>query len=317
VEALAAADEQDVLAAWTGLGYYRRARLLHAAARAIVAGHGGRVPRDAGALRGLPGVGRYTAGAIASICFGEAAPIVDGNVARVLLRIEGREGAAGDRATDRWLWERAAELVAASAAGKGNGRCASAARPGAFNEGLMELGATVCLPRSPRCGVCPVQRMCRARAAEAQERIPAARRAAERQVIRCVAVVVTDGRGRVLMDRRAGVGLWAGMWQAPTLELAGEGRAPGRVRVERWLGAGPVESGERFEFLATHRRLQFSVWRAGQLRPGSGRRLVAGAESRGAVESRWVARGELARLAMSSPQRRLLGVGAPCGTDLP
>jgi A/G-specific adenine glycosylase len=305
-EALAAADEQDVLAAWTGLGYYRRARLLHAAAKAIVTEHAGRLPRDVEALRRLPGVGRYTAGAIASICFGEAAPIVDGNVARVLLRIEGREGTPGERETDAWLWERAGDLVAKAAAGAGG--------PGPFNEGLMELGATVCLPRAPRCGACPVAGLCKARAAGTQERIPAPRQAAERQVIRCAAVVVADSRGRVLVDRRpsgeAGGGLWAGMWQAPTLEIPGEGRGPGRARIERWLGEplAPGRAGEQFTFLATHRRLEFGAWRAAPLEAGVARRLVRQAEARGAAASRWVSRRELAQLAMSSPQRRLLGV---------
>lgn len=195
--------------------------------------------------------------------------------------------------------------------------------PGPCNEGLMELGATVCLPRAPRCGVCPVAEMCKARAAGAQERIPAPKRAAERRVIRCAAVIVTDSRGRVLVDRRAGGkaggGLWAGMWQAPTLEVAREGRGPGRVALERWLGAGAGRVAElaevdRFEFLATHRRLVFRVWRAGKLEAGVARRLVAAAAARGAVESRWVSRGELGGLAMSSPQRRLLGIGR--GADL-
>ncbi len=148
VRALAAADEQEVLAAWSGLGYYRRARLLHCAARAIVERHRGRIPDDAAALRALPGVGRYTAGAIASIVFGRAEPIVDGNVRRVLLRIEGRAVRAKRDGNDGWCWDQAGRLVK------------SAASPAVFNEALMELGATVCVPRGPKCVACPIAAWC-------------------------------------------------------------------------------------------------------------------------------------------------------------
>lgn len=142
VAALAGADEADVIALWAGLGYYRRARHLHAAAKRIVHEHGGEVPRAAAALRALPGVGRYTAGAIASMAMGQRVPLVDGNVARVLMRLEAR---AGDVAQGQaWAWERAGELVSSSTSA------------GAFNEGLMELGATVCVPGRPRCEACPL-----------------------------------------------------------------------------------------------------------------------------------------------------------------
>ncbi|MFG0283782.1 MAG: A/G-specific adenine glycosylase [Phycisphaerales bacterium JB039] len=303
VEALAGAGEQEVLGAWTGLGYYRRARLLHQAARAIVQRHGAQVPADVEALRALPGVGRYTAGAISSICFDRPEPIVDGNVARVLLRIEGREAPAGERDTERWLWERAGALVKGSAGVGG---------PALFNEGLMELGAVVCLPRSPRCDACPLARWCRARAAGAQGRIPAPKPAAQRKVIRCATVIVTDERGRVLVDRRPARGLWADMWQAPTLEVPGDGRAIARRRIEQWLGVCDLAAGEPFEFLATHRRLKFVPWQAPRLANGLARGLRDSAEARAATESRFVTRRELAGLAMSSPQRRILQVEQVC-----
>jgi A/G-specific adenine glycosylase len=140
---LAAASVDDVLERWAGLGYYSRARNFHAAARAVVERHGGRVPRDLDAMLALPGVGRYTAGAVVSIAFGVPAPIVDGNVARVLCRIFGLEGAPKAAPLKARLWGLAAELVPDD-------------RPGDFNQAMMELGATVCTPKAPACDDCPL-----------------------------------------------------------------------------------------------------------------------------------------------------------------
>ena len=141
VHALAAASEDDVLAAWSGLGYYRRARMLHQAARQMAEQHGGCLPRNSGALLALPGIGRYTAAAIASIAFDEAIAVVDGNVERVLQRF------IGPNLTTPQTWQQAQALLAI-------------ARPGDFNQAMMELGATVCVPRAPRCPVCPVRNWC-------------------------------------------------------------------------------------------------------------------------------------------------------------
>jgi A/G-specific adenine glycosylase len=144
IEKLASARESSVLAAWSGLGYYRRARMLHAAAKKIVKEHGGKVPASADDLRALPGIGRYTAAAIASIAFDEAVAVVDGNVERVLQRVQGKMLAGED------LWRAAAELLSQS-------------RPGDFNQALMELGAILCLPRQPQCLLCPVSAVCATR----------------------------------------------------------------------------------------------------------------------------------------------------------
>lgn len=281
VEHLSRADESRVLALWSGLGYYRRARHLHAAAGEIVSRFGSRVPETVSELMTLPGVGRHTAGAISSIVFGRPEPIVDGNVARVLIRVEGRDVASDEGAA--WAWERASGLV----------RLAQS-DPGRFNEGLMELGATVCLPKSPRCGECPLRRECRALAAGAQDRIPRPRAVAARSRVFCAAVVVQDDRGRLLVERRDSSGMWAGLWQAPTLE--GRARAR-RATVERWIGA-PAQRIERFDHGATHRDLEFEVWSA------------AGPVSRaGAV---YKSPREIAGLGLSSPMRRiLLGRGLP------
>jgi A/G-specific adenine glycosylase len=149
---LAAADEQDVLRLWQGLGYYTRARNLRAAARAVASEYGGELPRRRDDLLKLPGVGRYTAGAVASIAFDTRAPILDGNVARVLCRVDRIETDPRERATQDLLWRRAEQILPRK-------------RVGAFNTALMELGATVCIPRSPQCLICPVRRHCEAHAA--------------------------------------------------------------------------------------------------------------------------------------------------------
>ncbi|MEN9785707.1 MAG: A/G-specific adenine glycosylase, partial [Pseudomonadota bacterium] len=194
-EALAAAPLADVLARWSGLGYYRRARMLHAAAQAVVAQGG--VPRTPDGLRALPGVGPYTAGAVGSIALGLDMALVDGNVERVLCRHDARpEPPATIR---RALWARAESLVPPGEAGD-------------HNQALMELGATVCTPTSPACGRCPLARGCAGRAEPA--RYPA--RVAKRAVpeAHChVARVVEDGA--VLLVRRAGTGLLGGLWELP------------------------------------------------------------------------------------------------------
>ncbi len=158
-EAMAGASEAEVLGMWAGLGYYRRARLLHAGARAVTAEHGGKVPAGAQALRALPGVGAYTAGAIGSIAFGERVPLVDGNVERVLSRLHGVDGDPQTGPVRARLWALAA-------------RYADHPDPGAVNQSLMELGATVCLPQRPQCLVCPVRVGCLAAASGTPERWP-------------------------------------------------------------------------------------------------------------------------------------------------
>lgn len=272
VRHLARADEQAVLAAWSGLGYYRRARNLHLAAKMIVEEFGGEVPREVASLRRLPGVGRYTAGAVASMVFGDAEPIVDGNVRRVLLRVEGRD------AKEPWVWSRAERLVKA------------AARPGAMNEALMELGATVCTPANPRCGECPLAKMCVARREGTQGRIPKPAKAATRRDV-FHSVVVVRSRGRVLMEQRPEKGLWAGMWQAVTIER--DDRAATRAEVVKSLRLKELALAERFDHMTSHRRVRFEVWsgRLSGVRPARGE---------------WVQERGTGALAMSNAQRRIL-----------
>jgi A/G-specific adenine glycosylase len=282
LRALAAADEQAVLAAWRGLGYYRRARHLHAAARMIVDEFRGRVPRAADDLLRLPGVGRYTAGAIASIVFGAAVPAVDGNVLRVLARWDAKRGSAGEREMIAWSWERAGELVQL------------APRPGEFNEALMELGAMICTPRKPDCARCPVARLCEAHRRGLVGKIPAPKRRAPRAAVHHHAVLIRRD-DRLLLEQRPATGLWAGMWQAPTIE---SDRALPEAEIRRALPVSIV--GLRrlgvFEHHTTHRRITFHVF-AARIRGQAGRR---------GRRDEWRTIEELGDLPMSNAQRRVL-----------
>lgn len=208
VRDLAAAAPEDVLASWSGLGYYRRARSLHEAARAIVARHHGDFPRSVAELRELPGIGPYTAGAVASIAFGEPAALVDGNVARVLARwfaLDAPQESRGFRAS---TWERARELVA------------GVARPGAWNQALMELGAVVCTPRDPACERCPLARECRARSSDRVAELPRPKVRPTPIAVTLLVLVVRE-RGRVLVRERPGGGRMAGLIELPTIETSG------------------------------------------------------------------------------------------------
>jgi len=224
LDALADADEGAVLRAWEGLGYYRRARNLHAAARAVRERWRGEVPSTAAELRELPGVGEYTAGAVASIAFGEAVPAVDGNVRRVLARLyDVPEPAAS------WLRSMAAGLV-------------DPGRAGDWNQAVMELGATVCIPRGARCDACPVSWACAARAAGTVDARPSpARRRAPRKAVIALAVLRAPG-GEILLERRGEGGVLAGMWALPEQEVEGVDRAEEAARrvAERFLTAGPA-----------------------------------------------------------------------------
>lgn len=198
--ALAAAEQEEVLSLWQGLGYYSRARNLHRAGRELEARYQGRVPSDPEELRSLPGVGPYTAGAVASIAFGVPEPAVDGNVRRVLARLLDRPD---PRPGDLAAWAR---------------RLVDPERPGEFNQALMELGSQVCTPRSPSCGTCPLAEFCGARVAGTTADRPAPRRrAAPPHHSRGVAVVALEAEGarRVLMTRRPEDGLLGGMWELP------------------------------------------------------------------------------------------------------
>jgi len=281
--ALAAADETEVLGLWSGLGYYRRARNLRAAAVSIVERFGGVVPESARTLRSLPGVGRYTAGAIASIVFGERTPLVDGNVRRVLCRWADRPGDGPTATEDRWTWDRAASLVEV------------AERPGRLNEALMELGATVCTPARPRCEHCPVAGPCRARAAGRAEAVPAPQAAAARRDLHHHPVVIVRA-GAVLLRPRPEGGLWAGLWSPPAVETD-RPLDPAEVTAALEVSVSSIEPVGRLEHLTTHRRVILHVHRAST-------------RIRRVEPARWWPLGDLAAAPLSSAHRRVLAVAA-------
>lgn len=201
---LAEASEERVLSLWSGLGYYRRARLLHAAAKHVTRSLGGRLPSDPSELRRLQGIGPYTAGAIASIAFGRRAAVVDGNVARVLSRLFAIDDDVKSARGSARLWRLAEDLVPESDAS-----------PGDWNQALMELGATVCVPREPRCGECPVSQLCAGRAEGRAQDLPRAKPKSKPKVVQRVAVVLVSGKAVLLARRRPNV-LFGGLWEAPS-----------------------------------------------------------------------------------------------------
>ena len=283
---LADADEQDVLRAWQGLGYYSRARNLRAAARAVLEQNGGELPREPHELLKLPGVGRYTAGAVASIAFGRRAPVLDGNVTRVLCRLDAITADPRERDTQALLWRRAEEILPRR-------------RVGAFNTALMELGATVCIPRSPQCLICPVRANCAAFAAGIQERIPAPRQAKQTPLLRRATFCVRSPAGdRWLIEQRPPTGRWAGMWQFTTVAADD--------------GADPLDLAKRLPLLTTaprplgtvthgltHRRYHFDVFACEATgRPDDGGK-------RGPVERAWVTLAGLSAYPLPRPHLRI------------
>jgi A/G-specific adenine glycosylase len=249
---LADADQEDVYSHWAGLGYYSRARNLHAAARKIIDEFGGELPDNAAALRSLPGIGRYTAGAVASIAFDRPEAIVDGNVKRVITRLQGIRRDLRDRDVAERIWEEAAMLA--------NGR-----RPGDLNQALMELGATVCTSRSPRCDACPLARSCNARRAGDAEALP--RKTAKARVKQVQGVAVwLERRGKVLAVKREAGGLLGGLWELPGGDLdRDEKPADGARRLlgeHLGLAASNLRRAGQVKHVFTHRSLTLHVLRA-------------------------------------------------------
>ncbi len=201
ISSLARATEQQVLSAWEGLGYYRRARNLHRAAAIITKEFGGEIPGDPRLLRALPGIGRYTAGAVASIAFGLDEPVLDGNIKRVLARLFDIDLPVNSTNGERHLWQVAAESLPSGQAGT-------------YNQALMDLGATVCLPKNPRCALCPVKEMCICYSKGTQASRPVMKpRKALPHHIETVGVILKSGR--VMLIQRPSKGLLGGMWAFP------------------------------------------------------------------------------------------------------
>ena len=247
VASLARAREQDVLAAWAGLGYYRRARHLHAAAKAMVALHRGHVPRARNELEALPGIGPYCAGAIASIAFGMREAIVDGNVARVMMRVHGRAVDLTKSTGKRWVWERAQQYVDA------------ARNPSHANEGLMELGATICTPRLPRCEQCPLNASCRAQRMRMQHRIPMVQPAPKRVRVHRAAILA-ESAGWMAQRVLPTGGLWARL-PFPPMEESGRRLSASMLAARIGVDKSALKRCGSFVFQTSHREVHFVVWR--------------------------------------------------------
>ena len=287
VEALAAAPEEEVLRLWEGLGYYRRARDLHRAAQQIVREYGGRLPEEPALLHTLPGIGRYTMGAILSQAFDRRLPILEANSQRVLCRLFGRHGNPRRGPARRWLWEVAEALLPVR-------------RVGAFNQALMELGALVCTSAAPRCGECPVSESCEAFRLGIQEKIPERPAAREPIEIQEAAVVVSHRR-RILFVQRPQHGRWAGLWEFPHARLeAAESHQAAALRLLRQLTGIQAEIGSELLTLrhcVTHHHITLVCFEA-QYQAG---RFQSTFYRRG----RWLKPADLPAFPVSAPQRRL------------
>jgi A/G-specific adenine glycosylase len=287
VRALARAEEPEVLHAFQGLGYYSRARSLLRAAREVVERFDGELPRSAAALGTLPGIGAYTAGAVASIAFDERVPVVDGNVVRVLCRAFALRGDPAKNPLKRELWVRAERLLPRS-------------RSGDFNQALMELGATLCTPRSPRCERCPIERVCAARAQDLTEALPELAERPKPVSVRMAAALVFHGRAVATRLLAPDAPRWAGMWQFPNVELeAGESE---RAAAERAARSALRQSARASDVLGvvkhsvTRYRITLTAFRC-ELSTRAAPSLPA--------DVRFCDADELADLAMPSAHRRL------------
>jgi A/G-specific adenine glycosylase len=285
---LAAASQDDVMALWSGLGYYSRARNLHACAKAVMADHGGEFPRSSAVLQTLPGIGRSTAAAIAAFCFGERVAILDGNVKRVLSRYLAFEGDLASSAQERLLWQHADAMLPD---GNRKGDIES------YTQGLMDLGATVCLPRAPLCLLCPVQAHCAGRRSGSPERFPIKTRKLKRGQRDNAWLWLTHGE-RLWLCQRPDQGVWAGLWSLPEFE------SPGALEAacETWPGEGVALPS--FTHVLTH-----LDWTLRPLRWS----LPAVMSARGVADitaklpsGRWVSMTEALASGLPSPLRKLL-----------
>jgi A/G-specific adenine glycosylase len=294
LEALAAADEHDVLRLWEGLGYYRRARDLHRAAARLAADYGGRFPEDPAVVRGLPGLGPYTTNAILSQAFDRRLPILEANSQRVLSRFFGRAEDPRQGPARAWLWRAAEELL------PGRPGAPRAAGVGDFNQALMELGALVCTPAAPRCGDCPLAARCVARQQGLQEVIPARAPPPAPTDVREAAVVVRRGQ-QVLLVQRPPHGRWGSLWEFPHGALQeGETYDDGARRLAAELTGLQTRLGPELLTVRhgiTRYRVTLVCFEAD---------FVAGSfHSPSYARGQWLAPAALADYPVSSPQRQL------------
>jgi A/G-specific adenine glycosylase len=288
VHDLAVADEEQVLRLWEGLGYYRRARQLHHAAKLIIEQYGGQFPRELEQVRRLPGIGRYSAGAILSIAYDIPQPILEANTVRVHSRLLGYEGNPHSTAGQTLLWSMAEAVIPRK-------------RPGRLNQALMELGREVCKSRGPLCEICPVALLCQARQKGMQDRIPLAKAKLKIEEVREAAVIVRR-RGKVLLIKRGDGGRWAGLWDFPRFPLDGEHPAACQKElidgVRRLTGVEilPSELLKTLRHGVTRFRITLDCFAA---------EFVSETDGEIAVEKRWVRPGELEEYPLSTTGRKL------------
>ena len=283
VAALAEAPLDDVLALWSGLGYYARARNLHAAARACVALHDGALPRDFDALVALPGIGRSTAGAILAQAWGDRVAILDGNVKRVLARYHGIEGWPGQPAIERRLWALADSHLPGD-------------RLADYTQAQMDLGATVCTRHAPACTACPLRGGCVAFAQGRTAELPTPRPGKALPTRQAIVLLLQDATGRILLQRRPPAGVWAQLWSLPEF--------PDEDSAHAWFAAhveGAFAGGRALVPIAH----TFSHYRL-DLHPRLWRQVASTAAVRDNDDLRWVPRDGLARLGMPAPVRTLV-----------
>jgi A/G-specific adenine glycosylase len=292
LQALAAADEQPVLRLWEGLGYYRRARQLHRAARRVCDAHGGEVPRDLEELRRLPGIGRYTASAIVSLAHDDRAPILEANTRRLYARLLGERGEVHTAAGEQRLIEFARQLLPRRQAGR-------------FNQALMELGATVCLARSPRCTACPLADFCAARMQGLESSIPRPARRPRTEYVR-QAVLVVRHQDRVLLLKRPDGERWAGLWDFARLPVEAQAAAQGNGALHRLAADLRRQTGVRaiitrklatLKHSVTRFRISLDCYLAECPRGAQPPRLPA--------NGRWVSPGQLEHYPLSTTARKL------------
>jgi len=289
IEALARADEQDVLRLWEGLGYYRRARQLHQAARVVVHDHGGTFPRDAEAVRRLPGIGRYTAGAILSIAFDARKPILEANTTRLFTRLLAYRGDPTSAAGNRLLWAMARAVLPRKDVGT-------------YNQALMELGGRVCLGKTPRCRQCPVVSLCRAYAEGLQAKIPATKPKPPPEA-RHEAALIVRRRGRVLLLKCPDGGRWAGLWDFPRFLVQSNSAAAIRPELRDHLRRQTgilVEPGRRLKTI-THGVTRFRI----TLDCYEARYLSGPGAKPDATRIRWPRPAELAHYPLNTTARKL------------
>lgn len=282
VASLAAASLDDVLGLWSGLGYYSRARNLHQCARQVVAQHGGAFPEDALTLVTLPGIGRSTAAAISSLCFGERVAILDANVKRVVTRVLGFDADLALAANERALWDSASTLLPLAAVAQSD-----MAR---YTQGMMDLGAMVCLPKKPQCGVCPVQQRCVAFAAGDPVRYPVRTRKLKRSSQSLWLLWAQTVSGAVWLSQRPTPGVWAGLYCLPLFDSEDALRSSVSAHLLQDMTELPA-----FTHVLTHKDLHMHT-----------RRVVLADTTARWADGRWVGPQEWPVLGLPAPVRKLL-----------